>query len=299
MVAYANSLDTVGILAPDTGVAQDVYEAIRGYDSKDPTSLPQTARARVEQALQKRKPRDALRIGIAHEYSINELDPIVRETWAKVVGKLLDMGHEVFQVSLPFIKRALSAYYVLAAAEASSNLAKYDGIRYGNPSESERRSDTVLYSQIRGERLGPEVKGRILLGSYSLSATAIDNYFIQAQRIRRLLCNDFDKAFALQHPLRGPNSESNSSGVVDILLTPTTPSQAPRLDFVNQCSAVDIYRDDSLTVPASLTGLPAMSIPMSTGNLPSDTVGMQIIAQYGDDPMIFRAAQILENLGKI
>ena len=237
------------------------------------------------------------------EYNIAELEPIIRASWLKAIEYLEEQGHSVHQVSLPATKIALSAYYVIAPAEASSNLAKFDGVRFGNKAAQKDTSDNVLYSRTRGEGLGEEVKKRILLGAYSLSASAIDNYFIKAQKLRRVVQQDFDAVFAFPNPLLGQHQEATASAGIDALLTPTAPSMAPSLASLEDRSSVDRYRDDVLTVPASLAGLPAMSIPVklrfdngSVGQRINDFAGLQIIAQYGDDDMVFKVANALAGL---
>ena len=206
---------------------------------------------------------------------------------------------------------ALSAYYVLAPAEASSNLAKYDGIRYGNKSPGRTGIEDVLYAATRGASLGAEVQRRILLGSYSLSAAAMDNYFIQAQKIRRLVQQDFNHAFALPHPLlehkNTPSPRPARDGAapnVDIILTPTAQSLPPKLSSLAHSDPSQAYSTDVLTVPASLAGLPAMSVPVPISRPDDDdggaegprSVGMQIMAQYGDDGLVFDAARVVESL---
>ena len=235
------------------------------------------------------------------EYNIQELEADIRSAWLSALHHLQKQGHSIHQVSLPATKLALSAYYVIAPAEASSNLAKYDGVRYGNQNAESRGTENVLYAVTRGAGLGEEVKRRILLGAYSLSAGAIDNYFIQAQRVRRLVQQDFNNVFALRNPLSKQQGEMSETARVDVLLTPTAPSLPPRIQSIGHQSAVDSYRDDVLTVPASLAGLPAMSIPFPiTHNQdlkePTDdrVTGLQVIAQFGDDEMVFRVAQALE-----
>ena len=237
------------------------------------------------------------------EYNIAELEPVIRSSWLAAIQFLEQQGHSIHQVSLPATKLALSAYYVIAPAEASSNLAKFDGVRFGNQAAQKDTSDNVLYSRTRGEGLGEEVKKRILLGTYSLSASAIDNYFIQAQKLRRLVQRDFDAVFAFQNPLLDQHQEATASAVVDALLAPTAPSMAPSLASLKDRSSVDRYRDDVLTVPASLAGLPAMSIPVklgvkngNIGHQANGFAGLQIIAQYGDDDMVFRVADALAGL---
>jgi len=255
---------------------------------------------RTETAARSCGERKRLRIGVPLEYNITELDPAVRDTWLNALQFLSELGHTLHPVSLPSTKLALSAYYVLAPAEASSNLAKYDGVRYGNQAAQKESQENVLYSNTRGQGLGREVRKRILLGAYSLSASAIDNYFIQAQKVRRLVQRDFDRVFATQNPLLDARHRRLESAGVDILLTPTAPSRAPVLDSLSRRSSVDTYQDDVLTVPASLAGLPAMSVPIRTEvRSPDDgkgsgPIGLQIIAQYGDDDRVFELAQALE-----
>lgn len=217
----------------------------------------------------------------------------------------------MYPVSLSATKQALSAYYILAPSEASSNLAKYDGVRYGSRAEGPDKvgSTEVLYSRTRGQYFGEEVKARILLGTFSLSAEAIDNYFIQAQKIRRLVQNDFDNVFRLANPLlpepavtSSPSKEEQeeNSKRVDVLLCPTAPTLPPRLDALKEQSPVDIYTNDVFTVPASLAGLPAINVPVALD--PEDqedhpairTVGMQIIGQYGDDIRVLDVAELME-----
>ena len=238
------------------------------------------------------------------EYNIGQLDNPIRVAWKKVLLALARDSHKIIPVSLPSTKVALSAYYILAPAEASSNLAKYDGVRYGASASALKNEENVLFATIRGDGLGEEVRRRILLGSFTLSASAMDNYFIQAQRARRLVQQDFDRVFSTHNPLTVSNAEPSKriSEGVDILLTPTAPSLPPDLSNLSKRDALDSYRDDVLTVPASLAGLPALNVPIR--NLKpaqredsySDRIGLQVIAQYGDDDMVFHAAKILLNL---
>lgn len=272
---------------------------INGHDSRDPTSASNATRSRIEKLLHQR-PREHLTIGIPLEYNIAELDPLVRASWIAVVRSLHRMGHVVKSVSLPTTKLALPAYYVIAPAEASSNLAKYDGVRYGGGGASAHEGD-VLFAISRGTGLGDEVQRRILLGAYTLSASAVDNYFIKAQKIRRLVQQDFDSVFALPNPLRNEPGAARQDSGVDILLCPTVPSLPPRLADLAGRVSTDAYQNDGLTVPASLAGLPAMSVPVpmegegkQKESSSVSSLGMQIIAQYGDDDTLFRACDILE-----
>ena len=210
---------------------------------------------------------------------------------------------------LPATKHALSAYYVLAPAEASSNLAKYDGVRYGFRNGADDGAGGVLYANTRGEGFGDEVKRRILLGAYSLSAEAIDNYFLQAQRVRRLVQQDFDRVFAMSNPLLDFPDGSQKRNGVDVLISPTAPTLPPTLEAVQNQTPLDAYMNDVFTVPASLAGLPAISVPVPMhfdGPIPelgyqyedkewSHPVGVQVIAQYGDDDLVFDVAKMIEH----
>lgn len=235
------------------------------------------------------------RIGVPMEYNTKELDPIIRGIWLESLQALHHRGHSIHLVSLPTTPIALSAYYVIAAAEASSNLAKYDGVRYGNPAEH-GPSGLNSFAETRGSRLGDEVKRRILLGSYTLSAGAINNHFIKAQKVRRLVQKDFDKVFRTSNPLsKNQNSIPNEEGV-DFILTPTTPTLPPTLEALSSKRSVDAFADDVLTVPASLAGLPAISVPINiSGHQAPPTsefghVGLQLIGQYGSDMAVIQAS---------
>jgi len=241
----------------------------------------------------RRAPRSR-RIGVPLEYNIAELHPSVRQAWTMTLSHLQAQGHEIVPISLPSTKQALSSYYVLAPAEASSNLAKYDGVRYGGErAEGPDDIGGVLYARYRGDHFGEEVKRRILLGSYSLSAGAMDNYFLQAQRVRRMVQDDFNLIFRLPHPLY-----SRSKGIVngiDYIVCPTAPTPPPTLAFLETSTPVESYMNDVFTVPASLAGLPAISVPAPrpSGVLgrPATSIGMQIIGQYGDDYAVIQFAK--------
>lgn len=287
---------------------------VNQHDARDPTSLPSTSRSRILGYLQRpllasRQTSTSLRIGIPIEYNISELTPSVRRAWLLSLAYLQKQGHTIHPVSLPATKHALSAYYVLAPAEASSNLAKYDGVRYGTrgdgPDSGGQQND-YLYANTRGSGFGSEVKRRILLGTFSLSADAMDNYFIQAQRIRRLVQQDFNGVFAAEHPLiadEATGAVRSKSADVDVLVCPTAPSPPPPLASLIGTSAtsspLDPYINDVFTVPASLAGLPAISVPVTTpGSIKSpstgDVAGIQIMGQYGDDELVLRVGELLE-----
>ena len=205
-------------------------------------------------------------------------------------------------MSLPATKQALSAYYVLAPAEASSNLAKYDGVRYGTRDvDAPDTAGGYLYANTRGTGFGPEVKRRILLGAFTLSASAMDNYFIQAQRVRRLVRRDFDAAFRLRNPLLPSTvaEDADAESAVDVLVCPTTPSLPPTLASLKDANPIQAYTSDVLTVPASLAGLPALSVPVPLADAQEDgaqSVGMQVIGQYGDDDLVLDVGALLEGM---
>jgi len=229
----------------------------------------------------------------------------VRQAWLDALSLLQDRGHSICSVSLPATKSALAAYYVIAPAEASSNLAKYDGVRYGNKLVEGDGTENILYAATRGAGLGGEVKKRILLGSYSLSADAIDNYFIKAQKVRRLVQNDFNNVFSFPHPLLSHDDKPYMDEGVDVIITPTAQSLPPKLSTLAKRGSVEAFSDDVLTVPASLAGLPAISVPVPIEGLKSrfqdlpHSVGLQILAQYGDDDSVFEIAKEVEDMSPI
>ena len=283
-------------------------DTIKGFDSRDPTSIPVSTRSRIAQHLLERKAklgwddRPLVRIGVPIEYNTAELQPEVRRAWVDTLQGLRKLGHTIHVLSLAATKMALSAYYVIAPAEVSSNLAKYDGVRYGHRATALERADNVLFASTRGAGLGEEVKRRILLGTYSLSAGAMDNYFKKAQKVRRLVQRDFNNAFALSHPLLERQDESGNGPKVDVILAPTAQSLPPKLSSLQNKAPIDSYSADVLTVPASLAGIPALSLPVPIpGQDKRDqngpcSVGIQIIGQYGDEELIFSMAQSIESL---
>ncbi|KAI5269457.1 A subunit of putative glutamyl-tRNA amidotransferase [Aureobasidium subglaciale] len=305
VIAYANSLDTVGTLTQNVGDARDIFKALDQFDHMDPTSLSKIVRDRIASQTTAWTQDRKLRIGIPVDYNTESLSPEVRTTWSQLLQSLQDAGHSLHAVSLPSTHQALSAYYVLAPAEASSNLAKYDGVRYGHRTsgpDANPKENLPLFATTRGEGFGPEVQRRILLGAYTLSSEAMDNYFVQAQRVRRLVQSDFDNVFALQNPLLDTRTEQSSDTAnVDVLIAPTAPTLPPTLVEVEKLSPVEMYMNDVLTVPASLAGLPALSVPVKLGRCAKeavdiDSVGMQVIGQFGDDELVLQVGQIIENL---
>ncbi|KAM0151083.1 hypothetical protein ACHAPG_008474 [Botrytis cinerea] len=327
VVPYANSLDTVGLIARSASRIHEIFPRLSSHDPRDPTSLKPSSRSRIkEQRMDffgKTKISAThdpfylreLKIGVPIEYNISELDLEVSWAWQRMLKLLQREGCTIVPISLPNTKHALSAYYVLAAAEASSNLSKYDGVRYGTRDQSSDGAGDVLYSGTRGAGFGDEVKRRILLGSYSLSSDAIDNYFIQAQKVRRLVQRDFDRVFSMPNFLR-PEEQFDLSDMeegialedklgpaeVDIILCPTAPTLSPIVqDITERQTPVDAYMNDVFTVPASLAGIPSISIPcklpfkFSKQSVPS-TVGIQIMGQHSDDGRALQVASMLEML---
>ncbi|KHO01284.1 glutamyl-tRNA amidotransferase, A subunit [Metarhizium album ARSEF 1941] len=312
VVAYANSLDTVGMLAREVRPILDLLvqgELDREHDPNDPTSLSAASRQRCARACPPAlDDMSRLTVGIPLEYNVSELDPLMRRAWVEAATALGSAGVDVVPVSLPSTKEALCAYYVLAPAEASSNLARYDGVRYGARGDHGDADRGTLYSETRGAGFGPEVKRRILLGTYSLSSDAMDNYFIQAQKVRRLVRRDFDRVFRRRCPLYAAAQfdlcdmpagtalqDKQGPPQVDFLLSPTATSPAPTLDDVLAKSSLDAYMGDLFTVPASLAGLPAVSVPwrVPESRLP---LGLQLVGQYWDDRRLLAMAERLKAL---
>ncbi|KAG9102844.1 Trimeric GatFAB AmidoTransferase(AdT) complex subunit, partial [Ceratobasidium sp. 392] len=228
VVSYADSLDCVGVLASTVADAKTVYDAISRYDVRDPTSVPEDLRKSAQDASQARLNSfssvtghlSGIKIGIPQEYFPEELDQKTLNPFRALLSNLTRHGAKLVPVSLPSTSYALSAYYVLASAEASSNLSRYDGIRYGSRVDVPEGTDLTYagnaYAATRSAGFGAEVKRRILLGTYALTADAFENYFLQAQRVRALVRNDFDEAFGKRAPnLLQPSSQASTTEGVD------------------------------------------------------------------------------------
>lgn len=312
VIQYANSLDTVGVIARTVEDMKRVFNVLNAYDSQDPTSVSPNIRERLSNRKISSTPTldERLRIGVPTTYNIAQLSPAVLAAYKSTLTLLQKAGHTLVTLSLPSTQQALSTYYVLAPAEASSNLAKYDGIRYGyrtSGSDAMPNAGLPLYAKTRDEAFGEEVKRRILLGAYTLSSEAMDNYFVQAQKVRRLVEEDFNRVFALSHPLRDAPAiatKDDEEAAVDIILMPTTPTLPPTIEEVKAQTPVERYMNDVFTVPASLACLPAANVPVA---LPEEvlrsleredvrTAGMQIVGQYGNDETVLKAAEMVEGL---
>lgn len=272
LIAFASSLDRIGPLAANVRDAATLLGAIAGHDPKDATSSP----APVEDyAAESDKPVEGLRIGVPAEYFAEGLDPEVRAAMEKGIAALKAAGCTVKPVSLPHTKYAVPTYYLVATAEASANLARFDGVRYGYRSpNSATLSD--MYSHSRDEGFGVEVKRRIFLGTYALSAGYYDAYYLKALQVRRLLAEEFLQAFA----------------EVDAIVTPVSPAPAWKLGEKTE-DPLSMYLADIYTVTPSLAGICGVSVPCGTtkAGLP---VGMQVLARHFGESTAFRVARAVE-----
>ncbi|KAG0289250.1 Trimeric GatFAB AmidoTransferase(AdT) complex subunit [Linnemannia gamsii] len=319
LVAYASSLDTVGTLTKTVNDAQTIYNIMAKEDPKDSTCLTERQRKAIADTLNpidltkfndqdvKTKPLLGVRVGIPQEFNVAELAPATKDLWRRGIQVLKDAGAVVLPVSLPNTKLAVGAYFTLCTAEASSNLQRYDGIRYGHQSDKNDEKD-ALYSHTRMEGFGKEVKRRILLGTYVLTSGSFDNFFLRAQKIRQMVRNDFDRVFSRRNAITGScgnlvedfESDSSATTRVHALLTPVAVSTAPKLKDVigDQIDPVDAFLDDIFTIPASLAGIPSMSVPFGTCTKDGFPMGLQVMSQYGDEEMVFKVARIIEEKGK-
>jgi aspartyl-tRNA(Asn)/glutamyl-tRNA(Gln) amidotransferase subunit A len=274
LVAFASSLDNIGTFGRTVRDASLLLETISGHDALDSTSAPRTP-PDFTQAL--RGELDGLVVGVPHEYFPRELDPAVDALCRRALDRLADAGATIRHVSLPHSRFAIPAYYVIAPAEASANLARYDGVRYGPRAEAVETTIDV-YERTRSIGFGPEVKRRIMLGTYALSAGYYDEYYGQAQRVRALITEDFRKVF--------------DSGV-DVLFTPTTPSVAFRIGEKSN-DPYEMYLSDIFTVTANLASIPAISVPI--GAIEGLPVGGQFLADRWNEAVMIQAAAGLERL---
>ena len=271
IVAFASSLDQAGPLAKTVEDAAILLRSMSGHDPKDSTSLNVEAPDFPSFVGKSVK---GLRIGVPREYRVDGMPDEIDRLWTRGVEWLKEAGCEVVDVSLPHTRYALPAYYIVAPAEASSNLARYDGMRFGLRVDG--KSLTDVYEETRGHGFGEEVKRRILIGTYVLSAGYYDAYYLKAQKVRRRIADDFDQAFQ----------------TVDALLTPTAPSAAFALGDRN-ADPVAMYLNDVFTVTVNLAGLPAISVPagLDADGLP---LGLQLIGRALDEGSLFSLAGALE-----
>jgi len=273
VVAFASSLDQAGPMARDVRDCAIMLENMAGFDPKDSTSL-EIPIPNWEAALS--GDLRGKRIGIPKEYRVDNMPPEIDALWEQGIAWMKDAGAEIVEVSLPHTKYALPAYYIIAPAEASSNLARYDGVRYGLRDLPDGAGLQDMYAATRAAGFGPEVKRRIMIGTYVLSAGFYDAYFTQASKVRTLIAQDFDRAWEK----------------CDLLLTPTAPSAAFALGE-KSADPLAMYLNDVFTVPSSLAGLPAMSVPagLDGQGLP---LGLQIIGKALDEQGVLNAGLALE-----
>jgi aspartyl-tRNA(Asn)/glutamyl-tRNA(Gln) amidotransferase subunit A len=273
IVAFASSLDQAGPFARTVRDAAILLRSMAGFDPRDSTSadrpVPDYEKA-IGESVKGR------RIGIPKEYRVDGMSAEMDKLWEEGAGWLKAAGAEIVEVSLPHTKYALPAYYIVAPAEASSNLARYDGVRYGLRVPG--RDITELYEKTRAAGFGPEVRRRIMIGTYVLSAGYYDAYYLRAQKVRTLIKRDFDEAFA---------------NGVDAVLTPATPSPAFGLGEKSASDPVEMYLNDVFTVTVNMAGLPGIAVPAGrdASGLP---LGLQLIGRPFDEETLFSLGQVIE-----
>jgi aspartyl-tRNA(Asn)/glutamyl-tRNA(Gln) amidotransferase subunit A len=271
MVAFASSLDQAGPMTRTVRDAALLLGAMASHDPKDSTSVPRPVPNYAAALTGDIK---GLKVGIPAEYRMDGMAAEIETLWRKGIDWLKDAGAEIHDISLPHTKYALPTYYIIAPAEASSNLARYDGVRYGLRVEGD--NPTEMYEATRGAGFGAEVKRRVLIGTYVLSAGYYDAYYLKAQRVRTLIARDFEDAHKS----------------VDVVLTPTAPTAAFAIGE-KMDDPIAMYLNDVFTVPASMAGLPAISVPagLSGDGLP---LGLHLIGRPFDEETVLRGAQALE-----
>ena len=273
LVAFASSLDTPGAFAQDAEGCALLLDAMAGHDARDSTSLdrPREDYARELRASSRAKPLAGLRVGLPREYSGEGVAAEVAAAVEAALTQLRALGATTIDVDLPRVRHSVPVYYVIAPAEASSNLSRFDGVRYGH--RAERYADLAdMYCRTRAEGFGAEVKRRILVGTYVLSHGYYDAYYLKAQQVRRLIAQDFARALAQ----------------CDVIVGPTTPTAAFAIG-ANADDPVQMYLNDIFTIAANLTGMPAMSIPcgFTSDALP---IGLQIQGNYFDEARLLNVA---------
>jgi aspartyl-tRNA(Asn)/glutamyl-tRNA(Gln) amidotransferase subunit A len=272
IVAFASSLDQAGPMTQTVSDCALMLEAMSGFDPKDSTSID---RKKENYSKKLTKNIKGLKIGIPKEYRVDGMPNEIEELWEKGKKILKEEGAEIIDISLPHTEYALPAYYIVAPAEASSNLARYDGVKYGF--RSSKGSNLIeMYENTRSEGFGDEVKRRILIGTYVLSSGYYDAYYLKAQKVRQLIKNDFDKAFLK----------------VDAILTPSTPSSAFKIGEKKN-DPISMYLNDIFTVPTNLAGIPAMSVPAGRdkNDLP---LGLQLIGKPLGEQTLLNLALLIE-----
>jgi aspartyl-tRNA(Asn)/glutamyl-tRNA(Gln) amidotransferase subunit A len=273
MVAFASSLDQAGPIARSVRDAAILLRSMAGHDPKDTTSVDMPVpdfEASVGRGIK------GLKIGIPKEYRRDGMAAEIENLWAQGIAWMKDAGATITEISLPHTRYALPAYYIVAPAEASSNLARYDGVRYGLRVPGKDIAD--MYEKTRAAGFGKEVRRRIMIGTYVLSAGYYDAYYVRAQKIRTLIKRDFETAF---------------DAGIDAILTPATPSAAFGLGEKGSADPVEMYLNDIFTVTVNMAGLPGISVPagVSTEGLP---LGLQVIGRAFDEETLLSVARVIE-----
>ncbi len=273
IVAFASSLDQAGPIARTVRDSAIMLRSMAGHDAKDTTSVDRAVpdyEAAVGRSIK------GMKIGIPKEYRVDGLSEEIDQLWLKGVQWLRDAGAEIVDVSLPHTKYALPAYYIVAPAEASSNLARYDGVRYGLRVPGKDIAD--MYEKTRAAGFGSEVRRRIMIGTYVLSAGYYDAYYVRAQKIRTLIRQDFENVY---------------HAGVDAILTPATPSPAFGIGEMGASDPVEMYLNDIFTVTVNMAGLPGLALPagLSASGLP---LGLQLIGRPFDEEALFSIAEVIE-----
>ena len=273
LVAFGSSLDQIGPFSYDVYGASLLLEAISGFDKNDTTSVDKPVNFNPEV-----KDLKGLKIGVIEEFANEIQDEEIKDAYNKVLDYFRSSGAEIVSLEMPHIKYSIASYYIVATSEASSNLARFDGVRYGNRVNSDNVKD--MYVKTRSKGFGEEVKRRILLGTFALSSGYYDAYYLRALAVRKLIAKDFEKAF----------------GKVDFIFTPATPTTAFKLGEKLD-NPLEMYLSDIFTVPVNLAGVPAMTLPVdfSKNGLP---IGMQIIAPWFEEKKMIDLAYTLEDYYK-
>ena len=271
IVAFASSLDQAGPMSKDVKDSSILLEVISSFDKKDSTSIDFKRNNYSSELTRNIK---GLKIGIPKEYRVDGMPDEIEKLWKKGIEYAKDCGAEIIDISLPHTSYALPTYYIVAPAEASSNLARYDGVKYGLRSSGKNLID--MYEKTRSEGFGEEVKRRVMIGTYVLSSGYYDAYYLKAQKVRQLIKQDFDQAY----------------NKVDAILTPSTPSSAFKIGEKSN-DPVSMYLNDIFTVPVNLAGLPGISIPagVDKNNYP---LGLQIIGKPFDEQTVLNIAYSME-----
>ncbi|MDO9546817.1 MAG: Asp-tRNA(Asn)/Glu-tRNA(Gln) amidotransferase subunit GatA [Pelolinea sp.] len=271
LIAYGSSLDSAGVLARTTEDVEIIFRLMAGYDERDATSIDAPV---ADAVCRDGADVKGLRIGVPKEYFIEGIQPEVAQSVRTAVETFRDLGAEIIDISLPHTEYALPVYYLIAPAEASANLARFDGVRYGLRASDENM--LKMYTESRGAGFGPEVKRRIMLGTYALSAGYYDAYYGQAQKVRTLIKSDFENVFSK----------------VDVIAAPVAPTTAFKIGGHGD-DPLAMYLEDVFTLPANLAGIPGLAFPtgFDSDGLP---IGMQLMGKQFDEPTLFKLGYVFQ-----